>query len=312
MNGGRCRRPPAVLLEGSIALVTGRPRYGTVHKVLNNNLVVTIDPRGREVVLMGRGLGWNLKVDDPIDPSRVEKTYVLDGDADRGRWHRLLADAPFDVVDAVTSAVEEVSGLLGRRFGQSLPVAIIDHVSFLLERLDKGIALPAAPMPELSVLHPREFTAARRIRERLVDLLHRDLPEEEEFYLTLHLVNAVREDDSGTETALARRIGRIMAIVESETGTPIDTSTPDYARFVLHLKFLLKRLDSHADTERGGSALYKAARHSYPESARLAEKIKMYLEVDEVLSLTNEELLYLIIHLERVRDRIVNLGGSEL
>lgn len=32
-----------------------------VHKVINNNVVISIDESGRERVLMGRGLGFQLK-----------------------------------------------------------------------------------------------------------------------------------------------------------------------------------------------------------------------------------------------------------
>ena len=32
-----------------------------VYKVLNNNIVSSLDERGREVLLVGRGLGWQAK-----------------------------------------------------------------------------------------------------------------------------------------------------------------------------------------------------------------------------------------------------------
>lgn len=49
-----------------------------VHKVLNNNVVIQIDASGRERVLIGRGIGFQLKPTDSVDPARIEKTFILD------------------------------------------------------------------------------------------------------------------------------------------------------------------------------------------------------------------------------------------
>jgi len=68
-----------------------RASAAIVHKVLNNNVVISIDPSGQERVLMGRGLG-------------------------------------FQLIEAVTSAVDEAERSLGRSLGRRLPLAIIDHI----------------------------------------------------------------------------------------------------------------------------------------------------------------------------------------
>lgn len=47
-----------------------------VHKVLNNNVAISIDETGRERVLMGRGLGFGLTTADKVDPAKVEKTFI--------------------------------------------------------------------------------------------------------------------------------------------------------------------------------------------------------------------------------------------
>ena len=58
----------------------GASGAGTIaHKVLNNNVVISVDDNGRERVLMGRGLGFQLKPFDVLDAAKVEKTFVLDG-----------------------------------------------------------------------------------------------------------------------------------------------------------------------------------------------------------------------------------------
>lgn len=74
---------------------SGRP--APAHKVLNNNVVITIDETGRERVLMGRGLGFGLKPEDAIDPAKVEKTFTLDSGDGGENELRLLSEVPYPV-----------------------------------------------------------------------------------------------------------------------------------------------------------------------------------------------------------------------
>ena len=112
------------MVEGSAS-----QRVGTVvHKVLNNNVVISIDGSGRERVLMGRGLGFRLKPDDVLDPARGEKTFILDAGAEGDRERQLLTDVPYSVIEAVTTAVDDAERALGRHLGRRLSISVIDHI----------------------------------------------------------------------------------------------------------------------------------------------------------------------------------------
>ncbi|MDF2555370.1 MAG: transcriptional antiterminator, partial [Microbacterium sp.] len=214
------------------------------HKVLNNNVVISVDAEGRERVLMGRGLGFQLKPHDRIDPDKVEKTFVLDAGPDGDRERTMLAEVPYPVVEAVSRATDEAERMLQRSLGRRLTMAVIDHIQFVLERLEKGVRIPATHMPELRVLHPQEFAAAQRMAASISAALQRDLPDEEAVFLTMHLLNATRDEPNGTAALLFRRVQHVATTVENGLGVSLDTSSPDYARFVLHVQFLLQRLVS--------------------------------------------------------------------
>lgn len=49
----------------------------TVSKALNNNVVIAQDPVLDEVVLIGKGIGFNRKKGDTIEASDAEKTFLL-------------------------------------------------------------------------------------------------------------------------------------------------------------------------------------------------------------------------------------------
>ena len=131
-----------------------------VHKVINNNVVVWIDESGRERVLMGRGLGFQLKPADRINLAKVEKTFILDEGEAGERELRLLGDVPYPVIESVTRATDAAERSLGRALGRGFALAVLDHLQFVLERLEKGVRIPATSMPELRVLYPAEYAAA--------------------------------------------------------------------------------------------------------------------------------------------------------
>jgi len=276
----------------------------TVHKVLNNNVVISIDDTGRERVLMGRGIGFQLKPDDLVDPAKVEKTFILDKGADGENELRLLSDMPYPVVEAVSRAVDGAERGLGRSLGRRFTIAVLDHIQFVLERLDEGVRIPAANMPELRVLYPQEAAIAEQMATSIAQQLGRDLPPEESVFLTMHLLNATRDEPNGTAALLFRRLQHIVTTVENQLGVRLDTSSADYARFILHIQFLLQRLVSRSMLRSADSSFFEFAKHSYPRSFEIAQEVKAYVRAATESELTDEELLYVIVHVERLASQV--------
>ena len=50
-----------------------------VEKVLNNNVVVSIEPQTRkEIILMGQGIAFGKKIGQEIDESKIEKRFMVE------------------------------------------------------------------------------------------------------------------------------------------------------------------------------------------------------------------------------------------
>ncbi len=283
---------------------SGRP--APAHKVLNNNVVITIDETGRERVLMGRGLGFGLKPEDAIDPAKVEKTFILDSGDGGENELRLLSEVPYPMLEAVTRAVDGAERSLGRALGRGFTIAVLDHIQFVLERLDQGVRIPSTSMPELRVLHPQEFAAASDMAASLSAALDRELPPEEAVFLTMHLLNATRDEPNGTAAILFRRVQHVVTTVENGLGVRLDTESLDYARFVLHVQFLLQRLVNRTMLRSQDTSFFEFAKHSYPQSFEIATEVKAYVRAATESELTDEEVLYLIVHVERLKTQIAS------
>lgn len=276
-----------------------------VHKVLNNNVVISLDDSGRERVLMGRGLGFQLKPSDVIDPAKVEKTFILDAGAEGDRERQLLTDVPYAIVEAVNHAVDEAERSLERSLGRGFTLGVIDHINYLLERLDEGVQIPSTRMPELRILHPQEYAAAELISRSIGRSLGRELPAEESVFLTMHVLNATRDEPNGTAALLFRRVQHVATTVETALGVALDTDSADYARFVLHVQFLLQRLVSRSMLRSSDTSFFEFARERYPQAYRIAQEVKAYVLAATGSELTDEELLYLIVHVQRLASQVV-------
>ncbi|WP_137843293.1 PRD domain-containing protein [Microbacterium sp. 2FI] len=282
----------------------GRRSARAAHKVLNNNVVISVDESGRERVLMGRGIGFQLKPEDHLDPARIEKTFILEDGAEGDRARRLLTDVPYPIVEAVTAAVDEAERMLGRDLGRRILLAVIDHVQYVLERLQQGVRIPATSMPELRVLFPQEFGAAVLMASSISSRLGTDLPEEESVFLTMHLLNATRDEPNGTAALLFRRVQHVVSTVESGLGVALDTTSADYARFILHVQFLLQRLVARTMLRGSDSSFFEFAKRSYPRSFAIAEDVKAYVRAATGSELTDEEVLYVVVHVERLATQL--------
>ena len=194
--------------------------------------------------------------------------------------------------------------MLGRSLGRRLTMGVVDHIQFVLERLDKGIRIPTTSMPELRVLHPQEFAAAALMAASISTSLDRPLPDEESVFLTMHLLNATRDEPNGTAALLFRRVQHVVTTVESGLGIRLDVDSPDYARFILHVQFLLQRLVSRSMLRGSDTSFFEFAKHSYPRSYSIALEVKAYVLAATESELTDEELLYLVVHVERLAAQV--------
>ena len=288
----------------------GTPR-AVAHKVLNNNVVISIDANGQERVLMGRGLGFQLLPTDTINPAKVEKTFILDGGSEADHARQLLASVPYPVIEAVMTAVDEAERALGRSLGRRLPLAVIDHIQYVLERLQQGIRIPSTSMPELRILHPQEFAAATAMSQSVSASLQTALPAEEAVFLTMHLLNATRDEPNGTAALLFRRVQHVVTTVEVGLGVTLDPASPDYARFILHVQFLLQRLVANTMLRGTDNSFFAFAKQSYPRSYAIAVDVKSYVTAATGSELTDEELLYVIVHVERLANQVVDNNNAD-
>ena len=58
-----------------------------IKRVLNNNVVVSLDEKGQEIIVMGCGIACQKKPNDIVNKSKVEKIFVLEDQMMIGKFN---------------------------------------------------------------------------------------------------------------------------------------------------------------------------------------------------------------------------------
>ena len=99
-----------------------------IKKILNNNVIVTEDENGCEVVAMGRGLAFGKKNGDSVDDGKVDKVYRLSDHDMLEKFKELLSGLRVDYLDASTAVIEMAEKELGVKLNETVYISLTDHI----------------------------------------------------------------------------------------------------------------------------------------------------------------------------------------
>jgi transcriptional antiterminator len=82
-----------------------------IEKILNNNVIIAEHPSYEEVVLIGKGIGFNHKHGDFIDTDAIEKLFVLKNEKEQENYLKLLPFIDNEFLGVIIAAI----GLIKQR-----------------------------------------------------------------------------------------------------------------------------------------------------------------------------------------------------
>ena len=272
----------------------------TVEKVINNNIVSAYDETGREVVVMGRGIGFGVKAGAVIDNSKIEKVFRIESQGVAEQFKELLANMPLEHAKISNDIISYAKSTLKLKLNQSIYVTLTDHINFAIERYQKGINLENALLWEIKRFYPQEYGLGKYAIDLIRDRLHVSLPEDEAGFIALHFVNAEYGTDIRDALHFPNQMKEILDIVTSELGIRLDEGSLHYERFITHVKFLLQRVYRKELLPDEESELAEMMKKKYPKEYACSEKIADYIEESAGCRLSAEEIMYLSIHIRRI------------
>ncbi|MDU5687997.1 MAG: transcriptional antiterminator BglG [Kluyvera cryocrescens] len=271
-----------------------------IAKVLNNNVVVVLDEHRREQVVMGRGLAFQKRVGDSLDETKIEKIFALQSDELVGRLGELLSQIPLEVMTTCDRIIERARERLGP-LQESIYITLTDHCHFAIERQKKGVALRNVLLWETKRLYPKEFALGQEARALIASRLGVELAEDEAGFIALHLVTGQLNSEMPEVMHVTCVMQEILQLVKYQLHLEYDEESLSYQRFVTHLKFFAQRMLTRTVVADDDASLHSAVKDNYAKAWKCAETVALHLQNSYQRSLTTEEIMFLAIHIERVR-----------
>ncbi|WP_180357887.1 PRD domain-containing protein [Streptomyces sp. NP160] len=271
-----------------------------VDRVFNNNIIRVMDG-GTETILTGLGLGFRMRPGDVVDESKVEKRFVLEPEAGGSIVGALVADLAYEVLQLADALATTAHERLGVELTPRVHFALADHLSAALERSRAGQRIENPLLWEVRSAYPTEFAVALEMLDQVSAHAHVTLPLDEAGYLTMHLVNATLTGNMEATLRASETVREIIAIVARRVGIAAAPQSNDFLRFVTHVKYFVQRLEDAAPLSGAHAEVYEMLRASDEEVSAAAMEVAEYATDRYGGEVTSEELLYLMLHIHRVR-----------
>ena len=270
-------------------------------KVMNNSLVFAKDDNNDEIVVMGKGIGFMKKPGDSVDSSNIEKIFTLKNDESKKKYFRNMEDISSEYIDITNHIVKYATDILKCKLNDNIFISLIDHISFAIERYNKNVSLQNRLLWEVKKFYPEEFKIGLYAVDKINAIFNINLPEEEAGNIAFHIVNAQTENAEMQNTMLMIKMMKdILNIIKYDLKINLDKESLSYSRFITHLQFFLQRVIEGKLSDSKNGFILEQIQTQYPDKVNCARNIKSYVEKILDIEVSDDEVLYLSMHIIRV------------
>lgn len=284
-----------------------------INRILSNNAVLAMTDKGEECVVLGRGIGFGKKNGDRVDEDKIESRFLKTS----GELNAFFADILADISPVYLRITEKIITLartmLSIELQDTLFLALSDHINFSVKRYKKDMVIHNQLLWEIKQFYPKEFSVGLCALDIIEEALQLRLPDDEAGFIALHIVNAAGESNMQKVILSTEIVKDILSIVKYDLKIKYDEQSIDYQRFITHLKFFTQRIMTRSFVAHHEMSLYDGIEYKLPQAWRCTRKVSDYVATHYQYSLTKDEIVFLAIHIERLRkDNIFNDSDNSI
>lgn len=268
-------------------------------KKINSSAVMCIDDDGRQLVALGRGIGF-CEVGSTLGIDRIERTFY-DVDA---RYLEALGSLPREIVEFASQFADIASGMFSYELSPNIAFILADHIAFAIKRARENIAFKTPLAFDVAQQYPLEYRLGTLIVQRIESTFNVRLAEDEAAGMVMVLINNITKPGDSESACdgheFCRFLERATLLIERIMRVKIDRSSFNYARYATHLQYLFRRVKAGEAIESSNAPMYASLKESYPAERRCAERIEKLIVQETGKGLSDEEKLYLLLHVNRI------------
>lgn len=281
-----------------------------VLKRINNNAVLCIVSAGHQVVALGKGLAQAV-IGQEISLDLIDHTFY---DVEP-RYVELMRDLDLGYLEISAQIIDVARGMLSYDLSPNIEVAMADHIQFAVQRMRDHIYISAPLAYDLQQNYPLEYKIAQWALGLIKQRFDIALPNNEVAGIAMCLINGAYASFGVPSGSAAekqdRLLDQIVELVEENMGVSVDRDGFGFARFATHVQYLIRRVAGGEAIESENSDMYLIASTDNKMASSCADAIAALISGTYLRTLTDEEKLYLILHINRICSRSDLAGHGE-
>ncbi|KON70775.1 transcription antiterminator LicT [Peribacillus butanolivorans] len=272
-----------------------------IKRLLNNNVVITEDKNGEEIIVMGKGIGYQKSKGDVIDERKVNKIFRIANQDISTKLQELLNNIPIEHMKLTDEIIGYAQSKLGKKLNEGIYISLSDHTHTAIQRIREGIQMKNALLWEIKRFYKDEFNIGMKALDIIEKETHIRLPDDEAGFIAFHIVNAQLGKEQPIVQEITQLIQEVLTIVRVHFGIEIMEESVSSYRFISHLKFFASRLITDSTYSDGSDEeLLEIIKNKYVKDFECVSKIQLFIHKKYGYDLTSNEIIYLTIHVAKV------------
>lgn len=274
-------------------------------KVINNNNVCVFDNNGKEQIISAKGIGFGKKYGDEIELNGDFKIYMITDSSFRKKLIESLSEIPYEIIAITDDLVKYISEHTDGKLNDSLLITLSDHISFAIERKKNGMEFSNPLMDSISEYFPDEFALGKYCLEKINNTLNVHLSNDEAGFIAMHIINARLGTKMSQVSDITKLVNDCADIADKCFSGKIDKTSVFYERFIIHLKFLAKRLFKAEELPNVLSRdddILSLIKLKFKKHYKCAKCMQDHILKNYAKTISEDEMLTLAIHLKRITE----------
>lgn len=274
-------------------------------KVINNNNVCVFDNNGKEQIISAKGIGFGKKYGDEIELNGDFKIYMITDSSFRKKLIESLSEIPYEIIALTDDLVKYISEHTDGKLNDSLLITLSDHISFAIERKKNGMEFSNPLMDSISEYFPDEFALGKYCLEKINNTLNVHLSNDEAGFIAMHIINARLGTKMSQVSDITKLVNDCADIADKCFSGKIDKTSVFYERFLIHLKFLAKRLFKAEELPNVLSRdddILSLIKLKFKKHYKCAKCMQDHILKNYAKTISEDEMLTLTIHLKRITE----------
>ncbi|MFR4002517.1 MAG: BglG family transcription antiterminator LicT [Romboutsia timonensis] len=274
----------------------------TIKKVYNNNVILAFENSSKkEVILTGCGIGFGKKPNDTVDDSKIEKKFVIQDNNFESKVNKLASEIPEEVFAVSSAIIEYAEKNLNTTLDEYIYISLTDHIYFALKRYKENLPIKNELLYELRRIHKKEYEIGKWAIEYINKTFNVNFLIDEAGLIAMHIINANYRESTNKSCLIMNIINQILDIIKNYYSIEFIEDEINFDRLLTHLKFFAKRLiDKTESIDTNNNGLLEIVKVQYKESYDCVKQIKSFIEENYTYKVNDDEVLYLILHINRV------------